>query len=61
VLSAMELNKLEMAGATDAAGFAVERKFNADDAAAAASSPRPLAASGAVVAADATELRSDES
>jgi len=50
-----------MAGATDAAGFAVERKFNADEAAAAAPSPRPLVASGAEVAADATELSSDES
>jgi hypothetical protein len=61
VLSAMELKRLEMAGATDAAGFAVERKFNADEAAAAASFPRPLTASGAEVAADATELRSDDS
>lgn len=57
VLAAIELNRLEILGATDAAGFAVERKFNADEAAAAAS----CAAFGAEVAADATEPRSDES
>jgi hypothetical protein len=51
--SAMELNKDEIAGATEAAGPAVERKFNAAEAA--------LAASGPAVAADATELRRLES
>jgi hypothetical protein len=61
VLPAMELNRLEILGATDAAGFAVERKFNADEAAAAASCAALLAASGAEVAADATEPRSDDS
>jgi hypothetical protein len=38
-LAAIELNKLEMAGPTDAAGFAVERKPSAEEAAAAASCP----------------------
>jgi hypothetical protein len=38
-LAAIELNKLEMAGPTDAAGFAVERKPSAEEAAAAAFCP----------------------
>jgi hypothetical protein len=61
LLPAMELKRAEISGATDAAGLAVERKFNAEEAAAAAPWPRPLAAFGAEVAADATEPRSDES
>lgn len=57
-LAAIELNRLEMAGATDAAGFAVERKPSADEAAAAASCP---AAVGMAPASEATEPRMEES
>lgn len=56
--AAIELNKLEMAGATDAAGFAVERKPSAEEAAAAAFCPTAL---GTEVASEAIEPRIEES
>ena len=56
--AAIELNKLEMAGATDAAGFAVERKPSAEDAAAAAFCPTAV---GTELASEAIEPRMEES
>lgn len=56
--AAIELNKLEMAGATDAAGFAVERKPRAEEAAAAAFCPTAV---GTELASEAIEPRMEES
>lgn len=56
--AAIELNKLEMAGATDAAGFAVERKPSAEEAAAAAFCPTAV---GTELASEAIEPRMEES
>lgn len=61
-LAAIELKRLEIAGATEAAGFAVERKPSAEEAALAAACPAALGADVASAATpEATEPRKEES
>jgi hypothetical protein len=60
--AAIELKRLEIAGATEAAGFAVERKPSAEDAALTAACPAALGTEVASAAAsEATEPRKEES